>query len=98
MRTFIFYTAKNTGSSRTGIYYEHLSVSEVITTEKGIEFNNFGTFKFRTGASYGDITEVKNFLAREKVIDEKYGEFGNEEFRYYRWTEPEKFGFKITRV
>ena len=98
MRTFIYCTVKTTGSSRTGVYYEHLSVSEVITTEKGIEFNNVGTFKFRLGASYGDITEVKNFLAREKVIDEKYGEFGNEEFRYYRRNEMEKYGFKITRV
>ena len=98
MRHFIFYTIKITGSNRTGIYYEHLSVSEIVQTESGPEVFERGNFKFRRGASYGDLTEVKNFLARENVIESKFGEFGESDFQYYKWTSPEMFGFTIKRI
>lgn len=95
MRNFIFTIFKTTGSNRTGIWYNHLKVGEIVSGVNGSEIKHFGTFKYRTGSNYGDETEVKNFLAEHGYIDKKFGEHGEREFNYYNRYELERFGFTI---
>lgn len=90
MRHFIFHTIKETFNRTYGYTTITLSVNEIIpdglydNCVRGPKVISHGTFKYRTGATYGDLTEVKNHLARTGVIDSKYGEFGEEQFRYFK--------------